>query len=120
MNARAPKSRREFSRMPILSYFLIVGSVLTGLLYFADSVMVAGPLPFSTSQRVGLPEPYKAPVVVVEVPKPEIIAATVEPPVEAKKSVKAVRQHKSTRVVRRSVPQERYAAYPKREYRSIW
>jgi hypothetical protein len=115
--------------MPILSYFLIVGSVLTGLLYFADSVMVAGPLPFSTSQRVGLPEPYKAPAVVVEVPKPEIIAATVEPPVEAKKPVKAVRQHKptrvarqhkSTRVVRRSVPQERYAAYPKREYRSIW
>jgi len=124
--------------VPVLSYFLIVGSVLTGLLFYADSVMVAGPLPFSTSQRIGLPEPYKAPVVVVEVPKPEIIAATVEAPVEAKKPVKAVRehkptrvvrqhkptrvvrQHKPTRVVRQSVPQERYAAYPKREYGSIW
>lgn len=72
--------------MPLFSYFLIVGSVLTGLLFYADSVMVPVSLPFSTSQSIGLPEPYKAPVVVVEVPKPVIIAATVEPPVEAKKS----------------------------------
>ena len=74
--------------MPILSYFLIVGSVLTGLLFYADSVMVPVSLPFSTSQSIGLPEPYKAPVVVVEVPKPVIIAATVEPPLEAKGRLK--------------------------------
>ena len=106
--------------MPVFSYFLIVGSVLTGLLFYANSVMVPGPLPFSNSQTIGLPEPYKAPVVVVEVPKPLIIAVTVEPPVEAKKSVKAVRKHKPTRVVRRSIPQGRYAAYPPREYGSMW
>ena len=106
--------------MPVLSYFLIVGSVLTGLLFCADSVMVPVSLPFSVSQRVGLPESYKPPAVVVEVPKPAIIAATVESPVEAKKPVKAVRKHKPTRVVRQSVPQERYAVYPKHEYGSIW
>jgi hypothetical protein len=72
--------------VPVFSYFLIVGSVLTGLLFYADSVMVPGSLPFSTSQSTELPEPYKAPVVVVEVPKPVIIAATVELPVEAKKN----------------------------------
>ena len=102
--------------MPILSYFLIVGSVLTGLLFYADSVMVPVSLPFSTSQSIGLPKPYKVPVVVVEVPKPVIIATTVEPPVEAEKPVKEIRKHKPTRVVRQSVPQERYGAYPPREF----
>jgi len=96
--------------VPVLSYFLIVGSVLAGLLFYAESVIVPVSLPFSTSQSIGLPKPYKVPVVVVEVPKPVIIVATVEPPVEAKKPVKEVRKHKPTRVVRQSVPQERYAA----------
>ena len=82
--------------------------------------MVPVSLPFSTSQSIGLPKPYKGPVIMAEVPKPVIIAATVEPPVEAKKPVKEIRKHKPTRVVRQSVPQERSATYPPREFGSIW
>lgn len=82
--------------------------------------MVPSQLPFSVSQKIGLTEPYKAPVIVAEVPKPEFIAATVEPPVEVKNSVKAARKRNPTRVVRQSVSQQRYAAYPTREYGSSW
>jgi hypothetical protein len=100
---------------------LVVGSVLTGLLLYANSAMDPVPLPFSVSQRMGLPEPSKAPVVVAEVPTPVIVATTVEPPAEVKKLIKAVRKHKPTQVVRQSVPpQGRYAAYPPREYGNIW
>jgi hypothetical protein len=104
--------------VPVFSYFLIVGSVLTGLLFYADSVMVARPLPFSVSQKIGLPESYKTQVVVAEVPK--LSATNVEPPVVVKKPVEAARKHKTARVVRRLVPQQSYAAYPIREHGSIW
>ena len=105
--------------MPVLQYFLVVGSVLTGLLFYANSVMVPAPPPFSVSQRIGLPEPSIAPLVVAVVPKPEIVATTVEPPVEVKKSVKEIRKRKPAQVVRQSVSQGRYAAYPPREFGSI-
>jgi hypothetical protein len=97
---------------------LIVGSVLSGLLFYADRVMTPSSLPFSTSQSIGLPEPYKATVTAVE--KPEIVAAAVAPPDEMSKPVKAVRKRISTRAVSKSAPQERYSAYPVREYGSIW
>jgi hypothetical protein len=107
--------------VPIFSYFLIVGSALTSLLFYANSVMAPVPLPFSVSQRMGLPESSNAPVIVAEVPTPVIIAVTAKPPVEVKKPIKTVRKHKAAQVVRQSVsPQERYAAYPSREHGSIW
>lgn len=106
--------------MPVVQYFLIVGSVLTGLIFYANAVMVPAPLPFSVSQKNGLPEPYRAPVTAAEVPALVIIATTAEPPVEVKKPVKAVRQHRPAQVVRQTVPQGRYAAYPPRESGSIW
>lgn len=106
--------------MPVFSYFLIVGSVLAGLLFYADSVMVARPLPFSVSQKIGLPESHKTQVVVAEVPKPKFSATNVEPPVVVKKPVEAARKHNTAQVVRRLVPQQSYAAYPIREHGSIW
>jgi hypothetical protein len=106
--------------VPVLQYFLVVGSVLTGLILYANSAMVPNALPFSVSQMNGLPEPYKAPMIVAEVPNPVIVATTVEPSVEVKKPVKAVRKHKPAQVARQSVPQGRYAAYPPREFGSIW
>ena len=107
--------------MPIFSYFLIAGSALAGLVFYADRVIAPSPLPFSVSQQIGLPEPYKAPVEVVEVTHPAVIAATVEPPTEIKKSRVAVRPKcKAARVVRRSVPQERYAGVAAPEHGSIW
>lgn len=45
--------------MPIFSFFLVVGSILAGLLFYADTVMPPSPLPFSVSQRIGIPDSYK-------------------------------------------------------------
>lgn len=112
MAMSASSATNEGIRVPIFSYFLIIGSVLTGLLFYANSVMVPSPPPFSVSQKIGLPEPYKAPAVVAEAPKPAIFSITVEPAVKVKKSAKAAGKHKQMRVVRQVVREGRYAAYP--------
>ncbi|MGC1681533.1 MAG: hypothetical protein WA760_09335 [Pseudolabrys sp.] len=45
--------------MPILSYFFVVGAVLTGLLlWFGDDGDLQG-APLRTSQQVGVPKPFK-------------------------------------------------------------
>lgn len=107
--------------MPIISYLLIVGSALAGLLFYADRVIAPSPLPFSVSQQIGLPPPYKAAVVPVESKPPAVIAATVEPSTEIKKPHVAVRnKQKVARVARRSIPQERFAGFAAPEHGSIW
>jgi len=46
-------------RMPIFSYFLVVGAVLTGLLiWFGDDGDLKS-APLRTSQQVGIPRPFK-------------------------------------------------------------
>lgn len=46
-------------RMPIFSYFLVVGAVLTGLLiWFGDDGDLKS-APLRTSQQVGIPKPFK-------------------------------------------------------------
>jgi hypothetical protein len=52
--------------MPILSYFLVVGLILVGLLCSADAVIVPSPVKFGGSQKLGLPAPYKAPIVIFQ------------------------------------------------------
>jgi len=106
--------------LPIFLYFLIVGPLLAGLLFYADNVMVPVPLPISVSQRIGLPEPYKAPAFVAEVPKPEVIATPVKPPADVKKSIKVVREHRPAGIVPQATPQGRYAVYPAHESGSTW
>jgi hypothetical protein len=49
--------------MPIFSYFLVVGLILAGLLYCANAVIIPGPVKFGGSQKIGLPDSYKAPIV---------------------------------------------------------
>ena len=105
--------------MPVISYFLVVGSVLTGLLFFTNGTMAPVPLPFSVSQRIGLPEPSKAALVVKETNR-EIVATTFEPAVEVKKPVKLVGQRQLTRLVPQLVPQLHYAAAPPHEHGSLW
>jgi hypothetical protein len=51
-----------------------VGSVLTGLLFYADSVIGPTPLPFSVSQMAGLPQSDKPQMIAVEVHMPIIKA----------------------------------------------
>jgi hypothetical protein len=46
-------------RMPILSYFLIAGTALFGVLTLVSNRIDPKPLP--VTQTVGLPPPYKAP-----------------------------------------------------------
>ena len=45
-------------RVPILSYFLVIGTVLFGGLFLVSSQLESKPLP--VSQRIGLPPPFKA------------------------------------------------------------
>ena len=46
-------------RMPILTYFLVVGTVLFGGLVLVSSQLESKPLP--VSQRIGVSPPFKAP-----------------------------------------------------------
>ena len=46
-------------RMPVLSYFLIVGAALFGVLTLVGKRIEPKPLP--VTQTTGLPPPYKAP-----------------------------------------------------------
>jgi len=48
-------------RMPILSYFLVTGTVLVGLMIWAGSEAEPNSPALKTSQIVGLPKPFKAP-----------------------------------------------------------
>jgi hypothetical protein len=45
-------------RMPILAYFLVVGTVLFGGLVLVSTQLESKPLP--VSQRIGVPPPFKA------------------------------------------------------------
>jgi hypothetical protein len=110
-------SHKESFHVPVFSYFLIVGSVLTGLLFYANSVLAPLPPPFAVSQRVGLPKPYKTPE--IEFLNPAIIVATTDRSIEAK-PIKTIRKRKATRIVKESLPKDHYAAYPTREYGKTW
>ena len=46
-------------RMPVLSYFLVVGAALFGVLTLVSNRIEPKPLP--VTQTIGLPPPYKAP-----------------------------------------------------------
>lgn len=47
-------------RMPILSYFIVAGTALVGLLFWVSNGLDPNSSPIKTSQTVGVPEPFKA------------------------------------------------------------
>jgi len=47
-------------RMPILSYFIVAGTVLVALLFWVSNGLDPNSSPIKTSQIVGVPEPFKA------------------------------------------------------------
>ena len=47
-------------RMPLLRYFMVVGSVLVGLLFWVSNESEPNSSPLKTSQVVGVPRPFKA------------------------------------------------------------
>ncbi|MGI8526703.1 MAG: hypothetical protein ACR2K5_11100 [Pseudolabrys sp.] len=85
--------------MPIISYFLVIGPILFGLLLWSGDTLHPSPLPFQTSQQVGLPAPYKAE------PEPDVApsalhsspvknAAVEQQPMEKASASKAASGHK--------------------------
>ena len=46
-------------RMPILAYFILMGTILFGGLVLVSSQLDSKPL--TVSQRIGVPPPFKAP-----------------------------------------------------------
>lgn len=48
-------------RMPIFSYFIVVGTVLVGLMFWVGNETEPGGSPVKTSQIVGLPKSSKPP-----------------------------------------------------------
>jgi len=48
-------------RMPIFSYFIVVGTALVGLMIWVGNETEPSGSPVKTSQIVGLPKPFKAP-----------------------------------------------------------
>jgi hypothetical protein len=47
-------------RMPIFSYFIVMGTVLVGLLFWVSNEIDPNSVPLKTSQVVGVPRPFKA------------------------------------------------------------
>ena len=45
--------------MPALTFLAVVGLVLVGLLFVADATLESGPSPIVTSDRTGLPKPWR-------------------------------------------------------------
>jgi hypothetical protein len=54
-------------RMPILAYFLVVGTVLFGGLVLLSTQLESKPLP--VSQRIGVPPPFKGPADEFQIPR---------------------------------------------------
>ena len=48
----------KLMRMPLLTYFLVIGVLLVGGLILVSSQLESKPLP--VSQRIGLPAPFKS------------------------------------------------------------
>ena len=46
-------------RMPLLHYFVVVGSVLVGLLFWISNEIEPNSSPLKTSQVIGVPRPFK-------------------------------------------------------------
>jgi hypothetical protein len=59
LQADGPPLGEWSMRMPLLSYFLVAGTVLFGTLVLVGNKLEPKPLP--VSQAVGVPAPFKAP-----------------------------------------------------------
>ena len=108
--------------MPLITYFLTVGSLLLGLLYYVTDVVAPAPQPFPVTQAAGLPPPFKAaPLQVAEpIAEPAVVAAKVAVAQPAAHPPKAARKHKSTATAVHAPKQLRYADYPPYVNGNVW
>ena len=101
-------------RMPILSYFVFIGAALVGLLFWLGDAIEPRALPFTSSQMVGLPKPYKAPPEYYSDKKPELAQSEAElPALQPTKPVKVAHKKKTTKLAEKTLVRERHAEYPR-------
>jgi hypothetical protein len=93
--------------MPIFSYFLVVGAVLTGLLIWLGDDGDLQSAPMRTSQQVGMPKPFKGqPETMVDITNVNFAAPHERPSAErasekpAKVAAEPKPRHKPKAVVR--------------------
>jgi hypothetical protein len=109
-------------RMPVLSYFVVVGSVLLGLLYWAGDKGASEGSAFKTSQTVGIPKSF-SPQPQQQQPLPEVTTVNFaseydqpEPkaakPVEAKPAKSAETKRKDKTTVGYRPTWNRFVEYP--------
>ena len=116
-------------RMPIFSYFIVVGAVLTGLLIWLGDDGDLQSAPMRTSQQIGMPKPFKGqPETMVDITNVNFAAPHESPSAErapekpAKVAAEPKPRHKPKAVVRNWQPnwqpswepaaRNSYAAYP--------
>jgi hypothetical protein len=67
--------------MPALPFLAVVGLVLIGLLFVADATLENGPPPIVTSERTGLPKPWRPdgvkPLTTAPAPAPDMASQAV-------------------------------------------
>ena len=90
-------------RMPIFSYFLVVGAVLTGLLIWLGDDGDLQSAPMRTSQQVGMPKPFKGqPETMVDITNVNFAAARERPAAEHDRA-----QEKSTKAAAEPKPRQK-------------
>ena len=101
-------------RMPVLSYFAVMGAGLLAVLVWFGNTIQPGGAPIATTQMVGLPQPYKAP----PTPPPEATPALTlaMAPMPLARPAKAIASHQKTakKVVVKAPVRNRLAEYPHR------
>ena len=104
-------------RMPVLRYFLVVGSVLFGLLMLVNSKTQSSGRPVKTAQTVGLPQPVK----IRPEPAPQVTAVNFAAeqgppqakPVDAANPPKAVEKKRKEKTASKHRPTwHRFVQYP--------
>ena len=104
-------------RMPVLRYFIVVGSALFGLLLLVNNKTESNNSPVRTSQTVGLPQSVKMQPEPAPVLSAVNFAAAHEPaqakPVESTKPPKAVEKKRKEKTASKHRPTwHRFVEYP--------
>jgi hypothetical protein len=99
--------------MPAVAFLAVVGLALVALLFVADATMQSGPPPIVTSERTGLPKPWRpdaiqtlstAPAPAPDMASPAILAAQPEGLAKVDPAARAARAE-ATSKKKRSAPQ---------------
>ena len=104
--------------MPIFTYVVVVSLGLIALLFIMDVTLEKGPSPVVTSERQGLPKPWRPDLIQVltaaPAPAPDMTSEAVlaaQPKVEPAPAAKSDAAPKKKRVTRRQPPDQYRQSY---------